>query len=118
MTKSTGSVAMRDFKLNVLQFDPAYQNVADGIQNEKIRAVADAFVKNIKRVNSLANMPIGLWYRGSVRGQNCVLAYEQVMGLPFSFEGVARLSDEEDRRVGEHELALTHSVLDGLDTDE
>lgn len=105
---------MRDYKLDRLDIDPAYRELGKNLRNTEFNAIAFAFIQNIGRIDSFVRMPFGLFYRGSVFGQNLVLAYQQLKGEPYDFSKCFQPTEEEAVQLHSIMQSLTLPLFESL----
>jgi hypothetical protein len=101
-----------DSRLDLLELDRSYLDTLKEIETEGIRFVSANFVKNISQIDSLIGMPTLLFYLGSVRGQNHVLAYQETTGNTISPFRWPQPSEAEHQRIAACERTLTFAVFD------
>jgi hypothetical protein len=79
--RGPGRLIVRDYKLESLKIDETFRSLSDEVSLPKIRDVAKSFIENVSRIESLASLPSGLFYWGSMLGANREIAFFEEAGF-------------------------------------
>jgi hypothetical protein len=106
---------MNKYKIGQLQFNPSYKELPSGLKTEELRGVAERFVRNLERIDSLGNTPVGLFYGGAILGRSYILAYQEVTKKQFPLHGNPETTDDENREIDSCQLALVMTEFSKFD---
>jgi hypothetical protein len=109
---------VQDYKLDELLIDTSCRGLVDQVQTEELKVAVGAFVQNINRIAALAQLPVNLFYWGSVVGQNYVVAYQDVTKKMYEFSTPADSFADKNGLIDERERHWTSELLKRFERDK
>jgi len=106
---------VRDYKLELLLLDQSPCNRLSGLETEAIKSVASAFAGNVDRIDSLARMPAGLFFWGTMLGHHYAVAHNQI--LTSNFDSSVTVSEDDAQAIDRLVQSMTAESITQVNAD-